>query len=68
VLDPVEIDPDGDVGGAVADLVPVPDLDHQRVQVEDRVDLLQRPALPGLDLLKHRIGDYRRTVYDSAPR
>ena len=57
VLDPVQVDPDGQVRGPVADLVPVPDLDHQGVQVEDRVDLLQRPALPGLDLLEHRVGD-----------
>ena len=44
VLDPVQVDPDGDVRGLVADLVPVPDLDHQGVQVEDRVELLQRPG------------------------
>jgi hypothetical protein len=45
------------MGGLVADLVPVPDLDHQGVQVEDRVELLQRAGLPGLDLLEHRVGD-----------
>jgi hypothetical protein len=57
VLDPVQVDPDGDVGGLVADLVTVADLHHQRIQVDDRVDLLQRPGLPGLDLVGHRVGD-----------
>jgi hypothetical protein len=40
-------------------LVPVADLHHQGVQVDDRVDLLQRPGLPRLDLLQHRVGDIR---------
>jgi hypothetical protein len=26
-------------------------------QVDDRVELLERAGLPGLDLLEHRIGD-----------
>ena len=57
VFDPVEIHPDGEVRGSVADLVAVADLHHQRIQVDDRVDLLQRPRLPGLDLVEHRVGD-----------
>ena len=59
VLDPVEVDPDSDVGGAIADLVAVADLHHQRVEVDDRVDLLKRPGLPRLDLLERRVGDLR---------
>ncbi len=58
VFDPVEIHPDGDVRGSVADLVAVADFDHQRIEVDDRVDLLQRPRLPGLDLVEHRVGDF----------
>jgi hypothetical protein len=62
VLDPVQVDSHGQVRGPVADLVPVPDFDHQGVQVEDRVELLQRPGLPGLDLLQHGVGDRRDGV------
>src|SRR5918994_1284325 len=57
MLDPVAVDADGDVGGLVADLVVVADLHHQRVQIQDRVDRLQRPGLPGLHLLRDRVGD-----------
>src|SRR5699024_7410318 len=55
--DPVEIDADGDVGGPVDDLVVLPDLDADRVEVEHRVELLQRPRLPRGDLFQHRVGD-----------
>jgi hypothetical protein len=57
VLGPIQVDTHGDVRGPVTDLVAIADLHHQRIQVDDRVDLLQRPALPGLDLLEHRISD-----------
>ena len=57
VLDPVQVHPDRDVRGLVPDLVPVADLDHQGVQVDDGVELFQRPGLPGLDLLGDRVGD-----------
>jgi hypothetical protein len=57
MLDAVEVDAHGDVSGLVADLVAVPDLHDQGVEVDDRVDLLQRPGLPGLDLLGDRVGD-----------
>ena len=40
-----------------SDRLPVADLDHQRVEIHDRVDLLQRPGLPGLGVLQHRGGD-----------
>jgi hypothetical protein len=59
VLDPVQVDPDRDVSGLVADLVAVADPDHDRVHVDDRVDLVQGPVLPGLDLFEHRVGDVR---------
>jgi hypothetical protein len=56
VFDPVEIHAHGEVRAAVADLVAVADFDHQRIEVDDRVDLLPRPRLPGLDLVEHRVG------------
>src|SRR5829696_9197599 len=39
----------------VADQALVPDLDPQRVEEDQGVDRLQRPGLPGRDLLEHRI-------------
>ena len=57
VLHPVGVDPDRDVGGLVADLVAVADLHHQRVEVDDRIDRLQRPRLPRLHLRGDRLGD-----------
>jgi hypothetical protein len=59
MLDPVQVHPDGDVRGPVLHAVPVADLHHQRVQVDDRVDLLQRPGLPGFDLVQDPVGDLR---------
>src|SRR5699024_4288651 len=50
---------DGDIGGAVDDLVVLPDLDADRIEVEHRVELLQRPRLPRGDLFQHRVGDVR---------
>jgi hypothetical protein len=41
----------------VADQSLIPDLDPQRVEEHQRVDRLERPGLPGRDLLQHRIGD-----------
>lgn len=57
VLDAVQVDTDRDMGGGVADLVVITDLDHQCVQVHDRVDRVQRPRLPGLHLIKDSVGD-----------
>ena len=57
VLDPVQVDPDGDVRGAVAHVRPVADLDHERVEVQHRVERLQRARLPGGDLLGDGLGD-----------
>jgi len=53
----LEVHPDRQITGEVAHCLPVADLDHERVQVEDRVDLLKRPGLPGLGVLEHRGGD-----------
>lgn len=35
----------------------ITDFDYQRVQKHDRPDGIQRPGLPGLDLLSDRLGD-----------
>ena len=50
-------DPDGQVAGPAADRAVLADLDHQGVEVDDRVDRFQRPGAPGLDVLEHRVGD-----------
>jgi hypothetical protein len=57
VTDTVDVDADGNVSGLVADLMTVANLDHQGVEVDDRVDRVQGPALPFQDLLEHRVGD-----------
>lgn len=38
---------------------PPEDFDYDRVQEHHRPDGVQRAGLPGLDLLKHRVGDVR---------
>ena len=35
----------------------VADLEHERVKEQDRVKVIQRPLLPGLDVLEDRVGD-----------
>jgi hypothetical protein len=49
--------PDGDVRGLVAHVRAVADLDHQGVEVDDRVERLQGPGLPGHHLLGDGLGD-----------
>ncbi len=49
--------PDRDVGGLVAHVGAVADLDHQRVEVDHRVERLQRAALPGQHLIEDLVGD-----------
>src|SRR5699024_7246604 len=57
VLDAVHVDPDGDVSGLVAHVRPVADLDPDRIEVDHRVEGLQRAGLPGQDLLGDLIDD-----------
>ena len=57
VLDPLEVHADGDIGGTVDDLAVLPDLDPDRVEVDHRIELLQRPRLPSQHLLADRVGD-----------
>src|SRR5680860_1711479 len=53
----VGVDTDGDVRGLVPHRVRVLDLHHQRVEVDDRIERVQRPGLPLLELLGDRLGD-----------
>jgi hypothetical protein len=53
----VGVDADRQTAGVVAHGLAVADLDHQRIEVDDRVERLQRPGLPRLDVLKDRVGD-----------
>ena len=48
---------DGEIAGARADRAVLGDLHVQRVEVDDRVDALQRPRAPRGDVLQHGVGD-----------
>src|SRR5215469_2906406 len=56
VFVPGERDPDGSVDGPVGDL-PVPHLDHHRVDEDGCVDLIERPVAPIGHLLYDLAGD-----------
>lgn len=43
--------------GRVADDALLANLDPERVEEHQRIDRLQRPCLPGRDLLQNRVGD-----------
>lgn len=53
MLDPVHIDAYGDMSGLVAGVAAVFDLHDHRVEIDHRIERLQRAALPG----EHLIGD-----------
>ena len=55
-------DPEREVAGEVAHRAVLAHLHAQRVEVDDRVDRLQRPRAPRLDVLQDRIGDARDRV------
>ena len=38
------------------------DLQDERVQEHDRIDVIQRPRLPGTDIVHHRVGDLRDQI------
>ena len=59
VLDTVHVHPDRDVSRAGGDPVIDADLDPNRVEVDHRVELLQRAALPLQDSIGYRVGDPR---------
>lgn len=62
VLDVFDGDADGHIRDRVPHLVAVADLDDNRVQVEDRVELFERAFLPGGDFLQHHVGGLRDRV------
>ena len=59
MLDPLEVDTDGDVGRLVTHVAAVTDLDHDGVEVDHRIQRLQRTLLPGEDLLSDGVDDLR---------
>ncbi len=52
---PLQVDPDRQIDRAVGNPPLLLDPHQQRVQVEDEVELLQRPILPGPDCLNHAL-------------
>src|SRR3954452_8475197 len=50
-------DPDRQVAGAGADRAVLADLDHRAVEVGDRIDGVQRPCPPRLDVGEDGVGD-----------
>lgn len=65
VLDALHVDADGEMGGLVAHVPAVTDLDDDRVEEDHRIERLQRPLLPDQDLLADLVDDLRdRLVAD----
>jgi hypothetical protein len=64
VLAALHVHPDDQVGALDRDRGLVPDLDADPVDVDDRVDLVDRPVAPDLDLVGDDLGDVR----DQFPR
>ena len=57
MLDPIEIDPDGDVRCLVAHVAAIADLDDDRVEIEHRIERLERALLPGQYLVGDGVDD-----------
>ena len=53
----LEVDADSDVRRLVAHMGAVADLHHDRVEVDDRIERLERPTLPCQDLVEDFVGD-----------
>jgi hypothetical protein len=53
----VHVDGEREVAGAALHAAAIADLQHERVQEHDRVDVVQRPGLPRARVLHHRVGD-----------
>jgi len=49
---------DGEVDARVDHALVKPDLDDQRIEVDDRVDALERPGLPAGDFVHDGVGDF----------
>ena len=53
----VDADRQREITGAALDGAAFADLEHERVEEHDGVDVLQRPGLPGADVVHDRVGD-----------
>lgn len=53
---------DREIAGAVCDRAVLADLDHQAVQPDDRIDALQWPRAPRIDVGQDGVGDPRDRV------
>ena len=63
--DALHVDADGEIGGLVAHVPAVTDLDDDRVEEDHRIERLQRPLLPDQDLLADLVDDLQdRLVAD----
>ena len=58
----VDGDPDGQLAGAGADGAVFGHRDHQRVEVDERIDRLQKAGAPVGEVFEHRVGDPRARV------
>lgn len=54
---PVAGDPERQIAGAVAHRAVFAHPDPQRVEIDDRIDRIQRPCPPRLDVLQDGVGD-----------
>ena len=59
VLEPINVDPDSQVSGPVVDRPALTDLDHDRVDIHNRINSINRTRLPLSDLILNHIGDIR---------
>jgi hypothetical protein len=50
-------DPEREIARPPLNAAAITDLEHQRVEEDDRVDVLQRPLLPRRSVVHHRVGD-----------
>jgi hypothetical protein len=55
----LEVDGEREVDGAGDDRTLLPRFDEQAIEVDDRVDGLKGPGLPGLEIVDHRLGHGR---------
>jgi len=53
----VDGDPEREIAREVSDRAVLADLHPHRVEVDDRIDRIQRPRSPRLDVLEHGVGD-----------
>jgi hypothetical protein len=59
---PSQVTPEREVAGAVLDRAVFADLHEHRVEVDDRIDPIQRSRAPRGDVLQDRVGDRRDGV------